>query len=106
MRGSLAISDLLRLFLRRGFRAVAHVVHEDTHEPSHNGYVANPFQWVLPEFYSPRDVRVFGQAAVKFGIGRVVQHVNHAGAANPGWIVHTCVSKAIESLGLGVIIAK
>src|SRR5262249_11055813 len=96
----------LRLVFRLGLGTVAQVMHEDAHESADNGNVADPLQGVLPELDGPRDVRGLGKAAIKFGIGGVVQHVNHAGAADSRRIVHAGLSKAIEPLGLGVVVAK
>ena len=51
------------------------------------------FKGYFQSFTVQRDVRVLGQAAVKFGIGGVVQHVNHAGAADSRRIVHPGLAK-------------
>src|SRR5258708_14791953 len=73
--------------------AESQVVHEEANQSADHGDVAKPLQRTLPEFYSPRHVGIFREAAVKLRMRGVMQHVNDAGAANPFWIVDARIRK-------------
>src|SRR6266480_691748 len=69
-------------------RAESQVMHEEADQSANHCDVAKPLQRPLPEFYGPRNMRVLRQATVKFRLGSVMQHVNHAGATHARWVVH------------------
>src|ERR1019366_5544609 len=69
-------------------RAEAQVVERDPDQPAGDGQVAEPLKRPFPEPHGPRNARIRGQAAVGFGIGDVVQHVDHAGSAHARRVVH------------------
>src|SRR6266699_7267512 len=80
------------LFLT-GLRAESQIVHEEADQSANHGDVAEPLQRAFPKLHGPRNMRVLRQAAVKFRLRGVMEHVNHAGAANARWIVHASVRK-------------
>src|SRR5258706_5490941 len=68
--------------------AESQVVHEEADQSANHGDVAKPLQRTFPEFYSPRNMRIFREAAVKLRMRGVMQHVNDAGAADALRIVN------------------
>src|SRR5437016_9141743 len=69
-------------------RAESQVMHEEADQSANHCDVAKPLQRPLPEFYGPRNMRVLRQATVKFRLGSIMQHVDHAGATHARWVVH------------------
>src|SRR5260370_19939059 len=68
--------------------AESQIVHEEADQSANHGDVAKPLQRPLPKLDCPRDTRVLRQAAVKFRLRGIMQHVNHSGAADARRIVH------------------
>src|SRR5438309_3106066 len=71
--------------------AESQVVNKEADQSANHGNVAEPLQWAFPQLYGPRDVGIFRKAAVDFRLGRVMQNINHASAANAWRIVHSGV---------------
>src|SRR5712692_11675899 len=86
-------SSRIDILILAGLGAVAQVVHEEADQSANHGDVAEPLQRAFPELHRPGDVRIFRQAAVNLRLRSVMQHVNHAGAANAWWIVHSGMRK-------------
>src|ERR1700735_4945861 len=82
---------------RDGFfflRAESHVMPRQAHETADHRQIPQPFQRTFPQLNRVGDVRIFRQSAVQLRILGIVQHVDHMGAADSRWIVHTCVGKS------------
>src|SRR5437667_1663860 len=84
-------SSRIDVFFLTRLRAVAQIVHEEADQSSNHRNVAEPLQWAFPQLYGPRDVGIFRKAAVNFRLGRVMQNINHASAANAWRIVDASV---------------
>src|SRR3989440_1584035 len=81
-------SSWIDVFFLTRLRAVAQIVHEEADQSSNHRNVAEPLQRAFPQLYGPRDVGIFGKAAVNFRLGRVMQNINDTGAADAWRIVH------------------
>src|SRR5258707_11078736 len=68
--------------------AESQIVHEEADQSADHGDVAKPLQRPLPQLYGPRNMRVLRQPAVEFRLRGIMQHVNHAGAADARRIIH------------------
>src|ERR1700730_8316047 len=64
---------------------------EEADQSANHGDVAKPLQRALPQLDGPGNMRIFRQSAVKFRLGGVMQHVDHASAANTLRIVNSCM---------------
>src|SRR5256884_6741345 len=84
-------SSWIDVFFLTRLRAVAQIVHEEADQSSNHRNVAEPLQRAFPQLYGPRDVGIFGRAAVNFRLGRVMQNINDTGAADAWRIVHSGV---------------
>ena len=59
--------------------------------PGGHGKSAQPFQRALPNTHQPGHMRIGGQPAVGFRIGRVVQDINDVRSADAGRVVNAGV---------------
>src|SRR5215469_15033799 len=50
---------------------------------------------MLPELHRQRNARIARQPAVEFRLRRIMQHINHARAANARWIIHARLVEAV-----------
>src|SRR6266513_6498365 len=82
------LSSRMDVLILAVLRAESQVMHEEADQSANHCDVAKPLQRPLPEFYGPRNMRVLRQATVKFRLGSIMQHVNHAGATHARWVVH------------------
>src|SRR6266403_613213 len=85
---------LFRRFGLRYARTVRHVMEENADGSEQRKGSEHGFEKPLPHCVSPGDLRIFWQAAVAFGIGRIVEYVDHVRSAYRLGIVHACVLPA------------
>src|SRR5436309_14841543 len=84
-------SSWIDVFFLTRLRAVAQIVHDKADQSPNHRNVAEPLQRAFPQLYGPRDVGIFRKTAINFQLGRVMQNINHAGAANARRIVDASV---------------
>ncbi len=98
--GSWLGSHRWNVFIVARFGSKSQVVHEQTDQTSSDGQIAQPLQRMFPQLHNERNAGIGRQATVKFRLGRVVQNVNNACAADTGRIVHAGIRKAVVILKL------
>src|SRR5208282_1788156 len=73
---------LCRWFRLGPARAGGYVVQDDAEKTEQGEGSEHGLEEPLPHRVAPRDLRIAGQAAVAFGIGGVVQYVDHVSSAD------------------------
>src|SRR5260370_9510312 len=62
-------------------------MHEQSNEAADRGRMAEPLQRALPQFHWPGHMWICRQSSIDLRFRRVMQNVDHAGAAHAGWVV-------------------
>src|SRR5580698_3359 len=75
-------------------RSESHEVHRHPNNATSHCEIPNPLQRSFPQPHRQRNLWIFRQAAIKFGILGIVQNINHMRSAHSGRIVHSCVGKS------------
>src|SRR5208282_6859527 len=72
-------------------RTISEVVQRHPQKTAEHREISEPLRRTFPEADYPRNMRIFRQSAIGFGIGNIVQHVDHARAIHARRIVHPCL---------------
>src|SRR6266478_6385861 len=85
---------LFRWFGLRYARTVSHVMEDNADSSEQCEGSEHGFEKPLPHCVRPGDLRIFRQAAIALGIGRVVEYIDHMRSADGLRIVDTGVLPA------------
>src|SRR6266446_322058 len=89
------LSAFLFLVILNSLGTKPQIVECYAHNTAQYGEIADPLSRTFPKPDDPGNARIFGQPAIRFRVGGIVQYIDDAGAANTRRIIDACLLEAV-----------